>query len=341
MKQRKNIIVKLSIILVLAICCCFAGFLNPLIKSGLMKGFNIVSNKNSLLVHFIYVGQGDAMAINFPNGDVMLIDSGVQANTSSYIKYLKEKVLNNNKSDDIDYLVLTHSDADHVGGALKVLQTFDVENIYMPKTDKTTNVYTDLKDYIAVNDYTTIQAETDELLEVGGCELKFLSAGSYSNSNLDSYVIRLEYLNKSFLFTGDITSKVESDLVDKYGDELNVDVLKVAHHGSNTSSSQKFLEKVTPIYAVISCGVDNQYDFPHEEVLNNLSLFECNIHRTDLNGNVMFIAGDGLQKLTGNYTVTNLILDYRYLVLVVQVLLIVDIAVVVIKNVRQKKRRKD
>lgn len=245
--------------------------------------------------------------------------------------------------DDIDYFVLTHADSDHIGGAINVLQSFDVETIYTPKIADNTIAYTEFEDYVTSNNYKTQIAEDDEKLNIAGCKITFLSAGEYDDENDASYVLKVEYLNKSFLFTGDIGKTVEADLIDKYNTELDCDVLKVAHHGSDTSTSYSFLEAVTPEYAIISCGINNRWNFPKDIVISNLNVIGANIHRTDLDGNAVFVVSENynLVKLVGDYTMTNLSLDYRFLILTIQAIIIFGLVMDTIKLLRKRKKLKD
>ena len=338
MEKTKKIIINIVIVALLAILFCFAPLINPQIKLALARDFNIVTNKNALIVHFISVGEGDAAAINLPNGEVILIDAGVNYSASTLTNYVNNYVLNNDRDKDIDYLILSHADSDHTGGAINLLQSFNVEKIVMPTMDVTTAGYTQLKDYISTKNYPIIEPEIDKIYSVAGCNIEFLNAGEYSTSNDNSHVVKLSYLNASFLFTGDISSNVEADLVNKYGQKLDVDVLKVAHHGSDTSTSKIFLQATTPDWAVISCGENNSYGFPTLTVLENLNEQNVNVCRTDLESHTAFVVSNNYNFLVlqGNYTITNLSLDYRYLIIVIQGVVIINLTIEIVK---QKKRK--
>lgn len=332
----KKILIFLAVILVFGVVSLFHTFINPNFERVLFNKLNIVNARDALLVHFISVGQGDAIAVNLPNNKVLLIDSGPKNKNVSYTNYLEEKVINSKYDKTIDYLILTHADIDHIGGTLRTLKNFNIKKLFMPKIASNSLYYKDLENFIE-NKYDYDFLDADDELDVGDCELKVFSTFDFSVTNDSSVVLRLEYLGKSFLFTGDIGHKVERDLIGLYAEELDSDVLKIAHHGSNGSTSLKFLDYVSPEYAVISVG-ENYYGHPTDEVLDRLDSNNINILRTDKDGNILFVIDDavGFQYSSDSYIVMGVILDIRiYSFIIVSILFLVVIVEIIPK--RKKK----
>lgn len=237
-------------------------------------------------VHFIDVGQGDATLIKFPNKKTMLIDTGESSESNKLIRYLKQ-YFDFSSCNVLDYLVLTHPDSDHVGGTKALTENFNIGLVFRPKClsvsesmiegDSSYNVYNTASYEDAISSLYENQIEmkysqSGISFYEGNVFIEFLSPTreNYSNSNNYSAVIKMSYMDKSFLFTGDIEEEIENELIQLYDDKLNVDVLKVSHHGSDTSSSQKFIDLVSPDYACISVKEDNQYNLPNQTVVERL-----------------------------------------------------------------------
>lgn len=324
---------------VLSLLCVFHAYLNPFITSGIMSRFKMVSSTSNLLVHFINVDQADAIAINLPDDKIMLIDSGSKEFNVTYANYLKENVLHTKKNNKIDYLVLSHADSDHVGGTMKLLKTFDVRMVFLPTISSDSQTYQELYNYIVTN--CSYQFLGDEfVMSSNQYEFLFFEQMNMLNTNDSSQLIKLKYKNKSFLFTGDLSSNVEDDYILEYGNKLSCDVLKVAHHGGKSSTSEDFLNSVNPNYAVISVGAENSYGHPTAEVLSRLNAKGIETLRTDLNGNILFVVGDDydLKVVTGIYYITNMPLDYRTYILVFDVVLFVVAIVVIVKKEKKKNK---
>ena len=341
-KQKiKKIIISFSIMLLISITLVFHNFLNLLIKGWLVK-INVVSSKNNLMVHFVNVGQGDAIAINLPDNKIMLIDTGSEDNNVTLTDYLKENVLHARHNNKIDYLVLTHADMDHIGGTLRLLKNFNVKTVFVPKVNSNTDSYEEVLTYIEANcEYR--MAYDDYEIKGKDYTITFLKQMSYDDTNDSSQVIKLSCFNKKFLFAGDVSADVENDFIEHYNEFLDCDVLKVAHHGSKTSSSAEFLMATSPSYSVISVGADNNYGHPTEEVLNRINALGSKVLRTDKDGNILFVVGKdyNLTNLNGKYYVFNLSLDYAYLVVVVDVILLLYIVVIIIKKEKVNKHLVD
>lgn len=247
-----------------------------------------------LKVHYIDVGQGDSILIQLPNGQTMLIDGGPGKHAQIVIDYLKEE-----KVEKIDYLVATHPHEDHIGGLPSVVNSFDIDKIYMPNKTHTTKAFEDLLLAIQNKDKKiTIAKAGDLILDKEGLSVEILAPEENLNDdnlNNNSIVLKLVYENNSFLFTGDIEAAIEQSIVNK-GYNIKSDVLKIAHHGSNTSTANEFLNKANPKYAVITCGKGNQYDHPHQATIDKLEAKNIEIYRTDLDG-IIIATSDG-EKIT-------------------------------------------
>lgn len=238
-------------------------------------------------VHFINVGQGDCELIISENGSTILIDAGEAEYGASVLAYLKDQGITH-----LDYLIATHPHSDHMGG-LSTIITSDITigSIIMPKIAEeytpTTKTYERFLDSVSAKGYKLNAAKTEAFDFDGGKVNIYMTDYDGDNMNNYSVVLRYDYGDSSFLFTGDIESKIEKELIE-LGADLDIDVLKVAHHGSSTSSCKKFLEASTPEYCVIECG-DNSYNHPHSDTVDKLRGYTDIILRTDINGHIVFM----------------------------------------------------
>ena len=239
----------------------------------------------TMTVHFIDVGQGDSIFIELPNGECMLIDAGERDFAGRVISLID--CLGYTK---IDYIVATHPHSDHIGGMQRVIESFDIGKVYMPEAINDTSTFYNLLEAIDAKGLGVTAVTAGLTADFGGASGVFVSPTAIvDNLNSCSAVLRLSYGNKSFLFTGDIESDAEATV--KL--DVSCDVLKVAHHGSYTSSSDAFLKKTGAEYAVISCGTDNEYGHPHDAALNRLKKNGIEkIYRTDISGTIT-ITTDG------------------------------------------------
>ena len=339
-KQKiKKLIVIFSIMLVITLTCVFHSTWHPFLIRVFANRFDIVTTKNNILVHFIDIGQGDATAINFPDGKIMLIDTGCEEHNTTYINYLKENVLNTQRRNYIDYLVLSHADMDHCGGTMKLLKNFKIGTIFIPKMPSSSQGYQEILNYVATNlNHETLGEEF--IIKNKEYSITFFEILNETNTNDSSQVLKVESLNQSFLFAGDISTSVEQLYIDKYGNELDADVLKVSHHGSKNATSDEFLKVVTPKYAVISVGSDNDYGHPTGEVLEILSDNNVDVLRTDKHNDILFVDGEhyNFYQTNGVYYITNMSLDYVEIVVIFDVCLVVLIIVIIIKKDKKKKR---
>ena len=228
----------------------------------------------------IDVGQGDSSLIRLKNKNI-LIDTGGNINydisKNILIPYFKSVGIKK-----IDYLVLTHGDYDHMGEAINLVNNFKVEKVIF-----NCGKFNDLeKDLIKVLDKKKIPYYSYiKELNIDDNKLYFLNNKNYGNENDNSSVIYTVLNNYKFLFMGDAGTHVEEDLLKKYNLQ-NIDVLKVGHHGSKTSSGKEFINEINPKYSIISVGKNNRYGHPNDGVLDNLE--DSKIYRTDQDGSVMF-----------------------------------------------------
>ena len=229
-------------------------------------------------VHFIDVGQGDSEFIELPNGKTMLIDAGTTESGEKVASYIAGLGYSH-----IDYVIATHPHEDHIGGMARVLRSFDIGEIWMPRATSNTATFEGLLDVIAEKGIPVHAAEEGKIIcSDEGFSATILSPfeTSYSDLNDWSVILELDVGARSFLFTGDASSSVIGKACGHH-----VDVLKVGHHGSRTSTTQQLAETLSPDWAVISVGAGNSYGHPSEEVLSALSGV-AHLLRTDLDGTV-------------------------------------------------------
>lgn len=252
-----------------------------------------IEPQEKLKVHFIDVGQGASQLIIGSTGKTILIDSGNNDKEQLIVNYLKKQ-----KIDKIDILIGTHPDADHIGGMDAVIRNFDIGQIYMPKRQSNTKTFEDVllaikSKGLKVNTAKsglTLDWEQDTIVKM------IAPINEYSEDNDWSAVIHLQYGDTSFLLTGDIENASEKDIISS-GANIKADVLLVPHHGSKSSTSNQFLDKVSPKYAVIQVGKNN-YGHPTDEVLKRLNDKGIKIYRNDLQGDIIFTS-DG-KNLSAN-----------------------------------------
>ncbi len=239
-----------------------------------------------LKVHFLDVGQGDCIFVQFPGGQNMLVDAGKNDSANTIVSYLKKTGINK-----IDYLVGTHPHEDHIGSMDTVIKTFQIGEIYMPRATTTTKTYRDVLQ--AIKDkglkITTAKAGVN-ILRADNLTADIIAPhkAEYESLNNHSAVIKITYDKVSFLLTGDAEKESEAEMLLSSAINTKADVLKVGHHGSNSSTSPAFLELTAPKYAVISVGANNDYHHPHKVTLDKLKKAGVQVMRTDEKGTIVF-----------------------------------------------------
>lgn len=292
---------KMSILLIiiyyvlLILIICLKKHLIPILIFYILFLYNRNYFDKNTYIYFLDVGQGDSALIVSENNMSILIDTGGK------ISYEKEEWRNRNKEFDfvksislvfyksiglknIDYLFLTHGDYDHMGYAKDIINNFDVNNIFINN-----GKINELENKVSYQKF------SDSYIKIDNIEIYSLNNQIYDNENDNSIVFLIIVDNYyKFLFMGDASIEVEEDLIKKYNLK-DIDVLKVGHHGSNTSTSVDFIEKIEPKYSIISVGKNNIYGHPNNEVLNNLK--NSKIYRTDKDGSILFEINDNKLKI--------------------------------------------
>lgn len=247
---------------------------SPTVSSGDAEG--------ELRVRYLDVGQGDCTLVSC-DGEYLLIDGGDSDHSSEVYSVLERLDV-----DCIDYIVATHPDADHIGGISGALNEADCGTFYCSVTSHDTETFEDMVSYLGDTEITVPSA--GDTFYLGEALVTFVGpVSNYDDTNNGSLVLRIDYGDTSFLFTGDAETESEDDMI-AAGADLSADVLKVGHHGSRSSSSSEFLQEVDPEYAIISVGADNEYGHPTEEVLERLDSIGAEVYRTDEDGSVVVVS---------------------------------------------------
>lgn len=246
----------------------------------------------NLEVHFIDVGQGLSILAK-SSDDVMVYDGGDRRHSSNMVSYLKKQGIT-----DIDYLISSHYDVDHVAGLVGCLNVFEIGIVIGPDYEKDTKIYQTFVESVAENDLIIEHPEVGATYEFGDGSFTVLSPSVITNNDNDNSVaIKLIDGDNSFIFTGDAESASEIDMMDS-GIDLSCNVLCLGHHGSASSTSYDFLGTTVPEYAVISCGQDNKYGHPHKDTMDKLEAMEIEMFRTDKQGTL--VAKSNEKEITWN-----------------------------------------
>ena len=279
--MKKNLI---SLFLVLTLLLCGCELQAPVETTAETRNGGEVRS-DTLTVHFIDVGQADCALIEWGDFEV-LIDGGNKEDGQLVISYLQQQGV-----EYLDAVICTHAHEDHVGGLPSVLAVYPTAKVYAPTKTYSSNIFDDFLYYVDQQGLeVTIPEPGDRLEASDAVVLSFLGpVQSYAETNDTSIVVKLEYGETSFLFTGDMETAAENDMLDYWGNQVNwnVDVLKVGHHGSDTSSGYRFVYETAPEYAIISCGEGNSYGHPHESVTSRYRDAGIPMFRTDELGHII------------------------------------------------------
>ena len=238
-------------------------------------------HSSEMEVHYINVGQGDSTLIKC-GSEAMLIDAGDDTQGTNIRYYLRKQ---NVKA--LKYLVLTHPDSDHIGGAPSVIENVSVGAVYVSDFDKDTKTSEKVDEALKQEGITPEVPSPGQTEELGTAKVRFLApCGEYEDANDSSVALKVTDGNKSFLFTGDAETEAEHDMIAS-GEDLRADVYKAGHHGSRNASSEAFLKAVQPSCVVISCGEGNKYGHPSSEAMNRFRSDGLKVYRTDEQGTIV------------------------------------------------------
>jgi len=274
-RRGRRILLPLLVILIFAVVGYFGySFANPLLPVELEVG--------QVAVHFIDVGQGDAVLIQTADGHV-LIDGGDNHMGERVVQYLRNAGVS-----ELSYVIATHPHADHIGGLVDVLNTFPVNTLIMPNVAHTTRTFERFLDAIEYNNVPLGEPVAGSTLYVGDAVFTIIAPNSYGHANLNNYSVSIRMVlgETSFIFTGDAEVDSELEMISA-GHVLYSDVLHVGHHGSSTSTTQEFFDAVSPSIAVIQLSADNTYGHPHREVRERLA--GVTVYRNDEHGDIILM----------------------------------------------------
>ncbi len=249
------------------------------------KTVSTLKTNSNLEVYYFDVGQADSILIR-ENDNNILIDAGNNEDGEKLVDYLK----NDLNIEKFNMVVGTHPHEDHIGGLDNIINSFDIDTILMPNATSTSKTFESVLDSIEKKDYKITVPKINEEFNYNNINLKVLYSGTDEKDlNNTSIVLKLTYQNNKFLFMGDATSKVEKKLLNE---DIKSDVLKIGHHGSEYSTTNNFLDKVNPQYAIIEVGKNNTYNHPKEITLDKLNKKNIKIYRTDIDGTIK-VTSDG------------------------------------------------
>lgn len=238
------------------------------------------TDSTKMEIHFLDVGQADCILIK--NEDkTMLIDAGNNGDWTTIDNYLKKENITS-----VDVAIATHPHEDHIGSLDEVIKNYNIKKVYMPEVTTTTKTFKDVISAIESKGLKITTPVPGKSFKLGSATVKILAPNGKKYDDLNNYsiVLKVTHGKNKMLFTGDAEAESEEEMLEQNYD-LSADLLKVGHHGSNSSTSNSFLEKVNPEHAIISVGEGNKYRHPADETLDKLK--DVNIYRTDLDGTIV------------------------------------------------------
>lgn len=270
------------IILALTLMLSGTSLLNV---SSIVYAEDLNEQTGDMVIHFLDVGQGLSILVQ-SGGKNLLYDGGDRSSSSFVVSYLQRQQISN-----IDYLISSHYDEDHVSGFIGCINTFSVGNVIGPDYVHESDLYNSFMDVVAAKGLEVQHPQVGTTFDFGTGQFTILAPSEIdaNDSNANSVAIKLMNGANSFIFTGDAEADSELDMLNS-GVDLSCDVLSVGHHGSASSTSWDLLQATVPEYAVISCGIDNQYGHPDADTMDKLSSMEVNVFRTDKQGTVIALS---------------------------------------------------
>lgn len=293
-RKNGNPAARIGLIAAAVLLLAFIGWYDRTYGPGETAATAVPVADDGLTVVFIDVGQGDSVLVG-DGSDWILVDAGPPEAGDDVVEALRLRGVAS-----LRMVVATHPHSDHIGGLADVLAAFAVEELYMPRVVHDTPTFEALMEVVDEQNRDILTPHPGESVVFSGMRILFLSPPEDAGNDLNdaSAVLRVDSRYGSLLLTGDIGAGIEKDLLDS-GYDLSADVLKIAHHGSDSSSSKAFLKAVDPRLAVIMCGINNSYNHPSGTVLNRLQDLGIAICRTDRNGTVtVTMTGDGIRVTT-------------------------------------------
>ena len=297
-KTKKNIkkILELIISIIVAIILLIYGKENKSQVSQVQENENGIktivigtgdaTSENNLHVYYIDVGQADSILIKNKD-ESALIDAGNNEDGKNVVEFIKSKGITK-----LNYVIGTHPHEDHIGGLDDVINNIEIDKIYLPNVQTTTKTYEDVLTAIKNKNKTISSFSKGDKFNIGNAKAEVMTDSiiNENNLNLSSNIIRMQYENTSFLFTGDAEKENEN----MRSNWPQTDILKVGHHGSSTSTYQKFLNQIKPNYAIISVGKNNDYGHPNATILKRLNNIGAKVFRTDESGTIEIIVTENL-----------------------------------------------
>lgn len=289
-KQISKIIVTIAILLIAAVVTANqVGESEPsntgTQPNGQTSSSEVQNPQGELRLTMIDCGQADSFLLE-QNGETCLVDCGTRSTGKDVVQYLKNQGITK-----IDYLFGTHPHDDHMGGMYDVITNFEIGKVIIPKVKDgtvTTNWYLKLMKELKQNSYNIEYVSLGTIYQLGQATINVIGPINEPDENKNNYstVLKVSFGEMDIIMTGDAEKKVEQDIIES-GINLDAEILKVGHHGSDTSTSEAFLDAISPDYALISTEVGNKYDHPIKVTMDNLKSRNIEVYRTDENGTVV------------------------------------------------------